>query len=224
MNDAAHRRAQILAAADRLLRHYGPQKTTVADVAREAGIGVGSVYLEFSSKDALLEELSRSRYGRILSAMHAAAEAEGRSFRERFAGVLDARAEAYFMLADEGAHACDLVHCMTGAGKEAAGRFVDAQRALLADLLTRGAAAGELTPLAPDASDETARAVLCAYESFTPPSLTRKGREEATREMSALHELVLFGLLRRDGGARPSGGGCGCPDASRDTSKRAGSG
>ena len=206
MNEAAHRRAQILAAADRLLRHYGPQKTTVADVAREAGIGVGSVYLEFPSKDALIEELSRSRYGRILSAMHAAAEDTGRSFRERLAGALDARAEAYFTLAEEGAHACDLVHCVTGAGKEAAARFADEQRALLADLLRGGGATGEFAKIASEAAEETARAVLCAYVSFTPPALTRKGREEAGREMAALHELLLFGLLRREGAERGSEG------------------
>src|SRR4029079_9279854 len=73
MNDAARRREQILSAADRLLRHYGPNKTTVADVAREAGIGVGSVYLEFPSKDALIEELSRARHRAVLAAMRAAA-------------------------------------------------------------------------------------------------------------------------------------------------------
>src|SRR3954470_12265580 len=71
MNEAAHRREQILKAADRLLRHYGPHKTTVADVAREAGVGVGSVYLDFPSKDALVEELSRSRYRAVLDAMRA---------------------------------------------------------------------------------------------------------------------------------------------------------
>jgi len=68
MSEAA-RREQILQAAERLLQHYGPQKTTVADVAREAGIGVGSVYLEFPSKEAIVEALSRARYEAVLEAM-----------------------------------------------------------------------------------------------------------------------------------------------------------
>jgi hypothetical protein len=54
----AERRQTILAAAERLLRHYGPGKTTIAEIAREADVGVGTVYLEFSSKDAILEALS----------------------------------------------------------------------------------------------------------------------------------------------------------------------
>src|SRR4051812_33234960 len=110
MNDAARRREHILNAADRLLRHYGPHKTTVADVAREAGVGVGSVYLDFPSKDALIEELSRARYRAVLDAMGAAVAAKGRPFRERLSGAFDARLGAFLALADEGAHACDLVH------------------------------------------------------------------------------------------------------------------
>ena len=56
------RREKLLEVADRLFRHYGPQKTTMADVAREAGIGVGTVDLEFPSKAALVLALSPRRY------------------------------------------------------------------------------------------------------------------------------------------------------------------
>jgi AcrR family transcriptional regulator len=71
------RREVILEVADRLLRHYGPQKTTMADVAREANVGVGSVYLEFPSKDALVEELSRRHYRSVLESMRRASEEAG---------------------------------------------------------------------------------------------------------------------------------------------------
>src|ERR1700760_598684 len=107
MNDDACRREQILKAADRLLRHYGPQKTTVADVAREAGVGVGTVYLEFPSKDVLVEEISRSRYQAVLVAMRAAAELDvavppGSPASERLVGALDARLEAFLAISNEG--------------------------------------------------------------------------------------------------------------------------
>src|SRR5580704_2626917 len=107
MNDAACRRELILKVADRLLRHYGPQKTTIADVAREAGVGVGSVYLEFPSKDVLVEEISRARYRSVLDAMCAAAAREGRAAGERLTDVLDARLDAFLAVVAEGAHACD---------------------------------------------------------------------------------------------------------------------
>lgn len=46
----------------------GFDKTAVADIAREAGVGKGSVYLHFESKDALLEAL-------MLREVHALSEA-----------------------------------------------------------------------------------------------------------------------------------------------------
>src|SRR5512139_3461660 len=67
------RRGGILEAAEKLFRHYGPHKTTIGDIAREAGIGVGSIYLEFCSKDDIVAELSGRRHHRVLSAMQRAA-------------------------------------------------------------------------------------------------------------------------------------------------------
>lgn len=43
-------RERILDAADRLLARYGFRKTTMDDLASEAGIGKGTTYLHFSSK------------------------------------------------------------------------------------------------------------------------------------------------------------------------------
>jgi len=194
MTDAARRRELILQAADRLLRHYGPQKTTVADVAREAGIGVGSVYLEFSSKEAIVEELSHARYRDMLAAMRAAATAPGKSHCERLTGALDARLGAYFAQAAGGAHACDLFHCASAAVKSAAERFREDERDLVATLLREGTRAGELEVADPEAA---ARALLRAYATFTPPWIFMGAREEVQRLHGEVHALVLHGVLRR---------------------------
>jgi AcrR family transcriptional regulator len=205
MTEAARRRAMILEVADKLLRHYGPHKTTVADVAREAGVGVGTVYLEFPSKDSIVEELARSRHHKILEAMRAAAAAPRKTYKERLSGAFDARLDAYLAIADEGAHACDLVHCSgksadptAQAGVRAALlAYHDEERALVADLLRRGAAAGELDVKDPDA---TARAVLRAYASFGPPWVATRDRAEVRASIAVMHDLVLHGVVRR--GAR----------------------
>jgi AcrR family transcriptional regulator len=42
---------RVLDAADRLLARYGYRKMTVDDIAAEAGIGKGTVYLAFASKE-----------------------------------------------------------------------------------------------------------------------------------------------------------------------------
>ena len=55
-------RDALLDATDRLLARYGYRKMTIDDLAREVGIGKGSVYLHFSSK----EEIVLSHIDRII--------------------------------------------------------------------------------------------------------------------------------------------------------------
>jgi AcrR family transcriptional regulator len=53
--DQAARREEILAAAIRVFARKGFAATRIEDVAKEACVGKGSVYLYFDSRDALLE-------------------------------------------------------------------------------------------------------------------------------------------------------------------------
>ncbi|MFZ1700258.1 MAG: TetR/AcrR family transcriptional regulator [Pyrinomonadaceae bacterium] len=55
-------RDAILDATDRLLARYGYKKMTIDDLAQEVGIGKGSVYLHFKSK----EEIALSQIDRII--------------------------------------------------------------------------------------------------------------------------------------------------------------
>lgn len=66
--DPRLRRSRLLDAAAALFVRHGFDKTTVSDVATEAGVGKGSVYLHFASKEALLEAL-------MLRELHALSEA-----------------------------------------------------------------------------------------------------------------------------------------------------
>lgn len=56
-SDNKEREKRILDVAADLFIHYGFDKTTVSDIAREAGISKGTIYLHFKGKDALLEGL-----------------------------------------------------------------------------------------------------------------------------------------------------------------------
>jgi AcrR family transcriptional regulator len=187
------RREQILEAAERLLNHYGPGKTTIADIAREAGVAVGTVYLEFPSKEAIIEALSDSQHRAVLKEMRKAAEAEG-AFADRLRAVLDARMRALFGLCAGGAHARDLIHCVSPAVKAAEARFREEEQALVVALVREAARAGEFDCAKPE---RTARAVLLAYVSFSPPWVFAQSREDVERMLRAMHELVLNGLIRR---------------------------
>lgn len=188
----ADRRTTILDAAARLFRHYGHAKTTIADIAREAKVGVGTVYLEFASKEEIAFELSKDVHREVLEAMHTAASRhETAGLETRFVAVMEAKVVCLFKLYAQGEHACDLVTCRndgkTEAIRTANERFQDDERALLARILETAA---------PD--PRTAAALVQrAYVSLSPPWVFTLERAEATRTARQLAQLLLSGLLPR---------------------------
>lgn len=63
----AARREEILDAARRVFAERGFRGTTIADIAEEAGIALGTIYLYFSSKDDVFAALSQ-RLGELIFA------------------------------------------------------------------------------------------------------------------------------------------------------------
>ncbi|WP_214316521.1 TetR family transcriptional regulator [Nonomuraea sediminis] len=67
----------ILAAAEDVLRRYGPAKATVVDVARALGVSHGSVYRHFPSKAALREAVTQRWLDQSQTALDAVMNAGG---------------------------------------------------------------------------------------------------------------------------------------------------
>jgi AcrR family transcriptional regulator len=192
----SNRRERILAAAERLFQHYGQKKTTMADIARDVGIGVGSLYLDFPSKDALLSELAAKRGRAVTEAM--AAVPAGGTAPERVASMLEARVTALLRVAEEGTHACELVMCAKSTSAPAechlpggiAG-FGDDVRAALAAEIERGRAAGEIEcgPIG-----EVIDTLEIAFMALSPPFLFRYEPARAQAIARSLSRLVVHGL------------------------------
>jgi AcrR family transcriptional regulator len=62
--DAERNRQRIIEAATRALT-TGPDPVKIETIAREAGVGVGTLYRNFPSRDALVEEVYRSELARL---------------------------------------------------------------------------------------------------------------------------------------------------------------
>jgi AcrR family transcriptional regulator len=184
------RRGAILEAAARLFEHYGHGKTTMADVAREAHVGVGTVYLEFDSKDAIVQELSLSMHVHVLQTMRAAALRD-RDHGARLRAVLLARTECFLELRRKGHHACELVHCQNDAVKTAHERFRADERGLLAELIEEGRRAGHFRNV--DGS-RTAMLIQRAFATLSPPWLA-EGDADALRTSEEMCRILLEGLL-----------------------------
>ncbi|MDJ0932734.1 TetR/AcrR family transcriptional regulator [Breoghania sp.] len=71
--DTADRRNEILQAAFNLFAEHGFAQTRLEDVAKHAGIAKGTIYLYFSDKETLFEELLREAAQPVLAVMEAVA-------------------------------------------------------------------------------------------------------------------------------------------------------
>jgi len=74
-----NRPTRILEAASRLIAHYGFDKTTMEDIAREAGVSKGALYLIWSSKDQLFEALLSYEMKRLLDDLRGRVENDPQS-------------------------------------------------------------------------------------------------------------------------------------------------
>jgi len=66
------REERLLDVATTLLVRWGYRKTTIDDVAREAGVGKGTIYLHFEDKENLFQELVRARMVPVVGTLEAA--------------------------------------------------------------------------------------------------------------------------------------------------------
>jgi AcrR family transcriptional regulator len=66
MAENDQRQQRILNAASQLIVRYGYDKTTVEDIAHEAGISKGAIYLHFRSKEELFEALIMRESNNVL--------------------------------------------------------------------------------------------------------------------------------------------------------------
>ena len=187
----------ILDAADRLLARYGYRKMTIDDLAREVGIGKGTVYLHFKSK----EDVALSRIDRVIERLktelkHLAGGDESPAVRLR--RMLMLRVIYRF---DSVQHYTESINQVMAAIRpallERRKRYFADEGRILADVLKEGRRDGEF--FFKDA-DATAHALLTATNSLLPYSLSPKelGERDALEEQTGrIVDLLLGGLRRR---------------------------
>lgn len=154
MNDDTRNR--ILDAAERLLGRYGYRKMTVADLAAEAGIGKGTVYLSFPSKEEAVLGTVERMIDEVCAEMERIA-ASGAPVPERVREMLMAR---IFVRFDRVAGYRESLHDLMGSLRptllERRTRHFERETDILARLVPR----------------RVARALIRATYSFLPYALS----------------------------------------------------
>lgn len=91
-SDARRNRERILSGARAVFAEYGSE-AQMDDVARRAGVGVGTVYRHYPTKEALLVELVREKFRQFAAEARDALERDGEPF-EVLADLMRSNAEA----------------------------------------------------------------------------------------------------------------------------------
>ena len=185
-----NRRAQILDAFRKRLRHYGYDKTTMAEIAADAGISVGTLYLEFGGKEDILAALAEETAREFEEVFRSIIQSD-RSAPQKLKAVLEARVALSDRYCREGAHSGEVL--LSHADRCA--RMKSAKEAkylaLLERILTVGVEAGELEVADPPT---TARILRDAISAYLPPQSLPKPSEEVLARASELIDLLIRGL------------------------------
>jgi AcrR family transcriptional regulator len=187
----------ILDSTDRLLARFGYRKMTVEDIAADAGIGKGTIYLHFNSK----EEVVLSHVDRIVERLKD-------RLREIAALEVSAAEQLRLMLVTRVLFRFDSIQHYTQSLNDllAALRpgllarravYFEDEAQIFAEVLRKGSQSGEFDF---DDASATAHALLQATNGLLPYSLSTRElgeREDVEQRATEVANLMLRGLLSR---------------------------
>lgn len=189
-------REAILDATDRLLARYGYKKMTIDDLASEVGIGKGSIYLHFSSK----EEIALSHIDRIVERLNERLQNIARkdsSCENRLREMIVERVVFRF---DSVQHYTQSLNALLADLRqkllERRRNYFKAEALIFAAILDEGKRRGEFKE---GDSLKTAETILTATNSLLPYSLSTQelgARDEIEEKTRAVADLLLHGLTK----------------------------
>lgn len=95
-DDTEEARAQILKAAESMFQRYGVSKTTMDDIAKEAGVSRPTVYRYFGDRDSLITALIEARSRRLFD--------KARAYLRERSTLADQIVDGLIFLVERGRH------------------------------------------------------------------------------------------------------------------------
>ena len=185
------RREQIIAAANEHFRHYGYNKTTVADLAKAIGLSTAYIYKFFDSKKAIGEAACGLCLAEIAQSIQAIAE-EARPASDRLRRVFLELARRGAKLFFQNRKMHDIVAAALAENWHSCEEHDMNILSVIRRIVQEGRESGEFerkTPL-----DETSRAILLAMETIKNPSLLELRLDSLEADAAAMANLVLRSL------------------------------
>jgi len=179
---------RILDAAERLFRHYGYSKTTVADVARDLGMSPANIYRFFASKveihQAICGRMLAMSYELAANICHQKISASDRLrqyVRSQYQLTLDT------MLDQQKVH--EMVIVAIERDWHVIEKHIDSIHALIADVIREGIASGEFADQDPEVAS---RCFGAATINLCHPQMVAQCLAKTNR--AAVDELIEFAI------------------------------
>jgi len=196
MDSAAEKptREAILDATDRLLSRFGYRKMTIDDLAHEVGIGKGSIYLHFSSK----EEIALSHIDRIIERLKRRLQKLSESDMPPQDRIREMLVERVLFRFDSVQHYSqslnELLAHLRPKLLDRRRRYFEEEARLFAAVINDGIAAGAFRPCDAELAAQT---MLLATNALLPYSLSTAelgARSEIEAKVRAIAEMVIEGV------------------------------
>jgi AcrR family transcriptional regulator len=179
------RREDLLAAAARRFVQVGIRRTTMEDIARDAGAGKATLYRHFGNKDAVIDALVAREADRFVRALTAAAQAEqdaASKLEAAFLAGVRFFVDHPVLTKGRDEEPGQLLPRVTANG----GPVVTRGLALFRDLISEGVDRGELRRVEASAAAEVVMRLILSYFTFPPMHVRVEDPDEASRFAHAL--------------------------------------
>jgi AcrR family transcriptional regulator len=187
------RREDLLGAAARRFVAVGLRRTTMEDIAREAGAGKATLYRYFGNKDAVIDALlerEARRFERVLERAAAGEQDAAARIEATFVAAVAFFVEHPVLTRGRDEEPGLLLPRITADGGPLVARGLER----FGQLVAEGVGSGELRAVDPQAAAEVIVRLVLSYFSL-PPMYVRVDDPDEARAFA--HALVAGGLRRR---------------------------
>jgi AcrR family transcriptional regulator len=195
MDEKAQTRSRILEAAGKRFMHYGYQKTTMSEIARDLNMSTGNLYRFFESKLDIAEAGARAHEDEEDGLMAAIVAQPGPAevrLRDYCRKVLD---YTYELIA-ESKKVFEIAQAISRERPAYSNRRLAQERVFLKQMFEDGINEGVFAPV--DDLEYLAEMFQCATMKFRYPQLYGCfNRAMLDRELEGVLDLVLTGLRKR---------------------------
>jgi AcrR family transcriptional regulator len=187
--DVAARREAILDAALRIFGQYGYRRTSMDDIAREAEVAKGTIYLSFASKDEVFQALAQRLAEQMLAGAQAARHRPGTT-ADRLVAMHAAWFGSYAETIDRSPHAFELLDAKHRLSADLVAETGARYKRLISEVLTEAVEGGELDLESASLTPDTAADLLIAsarglHSSAASPAVYRSYLDALVRVMVA---------------------------------------